>query len=70
MTRVLENSGILFDDELDKLRAAAILACQDGLPEDLVYYLKALEAAYLGKVHAEHRRSAQEIGWKHLERLK
>lgn len=65
--QVLQNGGILFNDSLDRLRGDAIVACQSGIPEDLVYYLRALERAYLDKLHQDHLRYAQEIGWKHQD---
>jgi hypothetical protein len=63
---IVPNSGILFDDRLDRLRSDALMACQDGLPESLVYYLSALEVAFLERKLEEHRRSLRDIGWKHL----
>lgn len=64
--QIMPNRGILFNDSLDKLRGDAIVACQDGLPEALVYYLRALETSYLGMLHEQHKRSASDIGWKHI----
>ncbi len=59
------NSGIMLDDTLDRLRGDAIAACQGGLPEPLVYYLRSLEVRYLDLIHQQRLRSMQDITWKH-----
>jgi hypothetical protein len=66
--QVLPNTGILGNDSLDRLRGDALTACDDGLPEPLVYYLRAIEAAYLDMKAEQKRRSIREIGWKFTTR--
>lgn len=64
---VLSNTGILGNDPLDQLRGQALVASGDGLPEALVYYLRALEGAYIDLRHVQKRKSLRDIGWKFNE---
>lgn len=61
---VLPNTGILGNDHLDRLRGDALVATVNGLPEELVYYLRAIEGAYLDMKADQKRRAISEIGWK------
>lgn len=62
--QVLPNTGILGNDGLDRLRGDALTVCDAGLPEPLVYYLRALEESYLDMKAEQKKRSVREIGWK------
>lgn len=62
---LIPNSGIMSDDRLDGLRQQAVMAHHDTpLPMAVVIYLRALEADYLDRIHAEKKRAASEIGWR------
>lgn len=63
---VMPNSGILQDDRLDKLREDALIACPGGLPEELVYYLRALEKAFMDQKARERQEWRDKIDWKHI----
>jgi hypothetical protein len=62
---VVPNSGILQDDYLDRLRGDALTASDAGLPEPLVYYLRALEKSFMTLKARERERWRNEIDWKH-----
>jgi len=64
MMQVMPNSGILSDDRLDKLRGEALTASDAGLPEAVVYYLRAIESAYLGLKQQQKMAALNEITWK------
>jgi hypothetical protein len=68
--QVLPNTGIMHNDALDKLRGDAIIECRNGLPKPLVCYLNALESRYLDLIAQQHRRSALEVGWRHIAKQK
>lgn len=67
MIRTVPNSGIFNDESLDRLRGEAIAASQNGLPEEVVYYLRALEARLLEVMFERKRADLTTIGWKHLQ---
>ena len=61
---VVPNSGILRNDMLDRLRGDAILASSvKGLPEPVVYYIRALESAYMEHEHQRRKAALAEIKW-------
>lgn len=61
---VIPNRGIMFSDELDRLRVAAVMEHQQNtLPEAVVYYIRALEDLYLDRLHRDHKQSAAEVGF-------
>lgn len=64
MIQVIPNSGIFNDENLDRLRGEAIMASQGGLPEPLVYYLRALESRLLDFKAEAKQRAIREIAWK------
>lgn len=66
MMRVVSNSGIFSDELLDALRGEAIADAQGGLPEAVVYYLRALEGQHLDLIASRKAQSLRDVGWKFL----
>lgn len=64
---IMPNTGILMDDNLDKLRRDALVEAQSGLPEAVVCYLRALESAYLGMKMEQKKSALRDIGWKFVK---
>lgn len=64
---IMPNTGILGDDSLDRLRGEAIVASQGGLPEQVVYYLRAIERRYMDMKNEQKLRALTEIGWPHVK---
>jgi hypothetical protein len=62
MMQVVPNSGIFNDPGLDSLRSTAI-ALQAELPEDVVYYLRALEGRLLELTYRSKQQAIRDIGW-------
>ena len=60
----IPNSGVFNDETLDRLRSDAAVECASkNLPEALIYYLRALEAALI-KEKAEHKTLRAGSFWK------
>lgn len=61
---IVPNSGILQNDRLDELRKQALTVCNNGLPDVLVEYLRALEKSHMNHIAEDRKRWRNEIDWK------
>lgn len=66
MMKLVPNSGIFNDDNLDRLRGDALMASEEGLPEPVVYYPRALESRLLDALIERKKAALRDIGWKHF----